>query len=187
MVRESSKAKKQALVEELLSHMSQNEVVFNRVATESIKIFESYDEEYAADMVSLLVDDVCELVRGEVPEELVRKCRTEMSLEVLGRGVVIGMNFFQRSVLDAIYADIGRTLIKEDFLGVEFRNIDYSIFFMFKIYQATQARIFLSLEAALDNNSRFDYVLFSLQILVFAFMIGLVKSFLRREKKQISS
>ena len=47
------------------------------------------------------------------------------------------MNFFQGSVLDAIYSDVDETLMKEDFLSVEFRNIDYSIFFMFKIYQAT--------------------------------------------------
>ena len=135
----------------------------------------------------MLVDSVCDLIKGDVPDELVWKCETELSLEVLERGLVIGMNFFQRSVLDAIYSDADRTLMKEDFLSVEFRNIDYSIFFMFKIYQATQARIFVSLEAALDNNSRFDYVLFSLQILVFAAMIGLVRSFVRKEKKQMSS
>ena len=187
IVRESSKAQKQMLVDELLAHMHQNEVVFNRVATESIRIFESYDEEYAGDMTNLLVDSVCELVRGEVPEELVSKCQTEMSLEVLGRGLVIGMNFFQRSVLDAIYADINHTLIKEDFLSVEFQNIDYSIFFMFKIYQATQARIFISLEAALDSNSRADYGLFCLQVLVFLVVIGCVRSLVRREKRAISS
>ena len=50
------------------------------MATESIKIFESYDEQYAGDMTSLLVDSVCELVEGEVPDELVRKCETELSL-----------------------------------------------------------------------------------------------------------
>ena len=90
------------------------------------------------------------------------------------------MNFFQRSVLDAIYSDVDETLMKEDFLSVEFRNIDYSIFFMFKIYQATQARIFVSLDEALEGNSTFDYVLFSLQILVFALVIGFTWLFVKR-------
>ena len=101
----------------------------------------------------MLVDSVCDLIKGDVPDELVRKCETQLSLEVLERGVVIGMNFFQRSVLEAIYSDADGTLMKEDFLSVELRNIDYSIFFMFKIYQATQARIFISLDEALEGNS----------------------------------
>ena len=128
----------------------------------------------------MLVDSVCDLIKGDVPDELVRKCETELSLEVLERGLVIGMNFFQRSVLDAIYSDADSTLMKEDFLSVEFRNIDYSIFFMFKIYQATQARIFISLDEALEGNSTFDYVLFSLQILVFALVIGFTWLFVKR-------
>ena len=97
------------------------------------------------------------------------------------------MNFFQRSVLDAIYADLDHTLIKEDFLSVEFKNIDYSIFFMFKIYQATQARIFISLNEAIQGNSKFDYVLFSLQILVFVVVIGFSWLFVKREKRAISN
>ena len=138
-------------------------------------------------MTSLLVDSVCDLIKGDVPDELVQKCESELSLEVLERGLVIGMNFFQRSVLDAIYSDADRTLMKEDFLSVEFRNIDYSIFFMFKIYQATQTRIFISLDEALEGNSTFDYVLFSLQILVFTLVIGFTWLFVKREKQNLSN
>ena len=34
-------------------------------------------------MTSLLVDSVCDLIKGDVPDDLVRKCETELSLEVL--------------------------------------------------------------------------------------------------------
>ena len=135
----------------------------------------------------MLVDSVCDLIKGDVPDELVQKCESELSLEVLERGLVIGMNFFQRSVLDAIYSEAEGTLMKEDFRSVEFQNIDYSIFFMFKIYQATQARIFISLDQALQGNSTFDYVLFSLQILVFALVVGFAWQFVKREKQNLSN
>ena len=100
---------------------------------------------------------------------------------------MIGMNFFQRTVLDAIYSDISHTLIKEHFLSVEFQNIDYSIFFMFKIYQAVQARIFISLEEALTNNSNFDFLLFSIQIFIYVLILGFIRFFVRQEKKNISN
>ena len=164
------------MIEELIANMKQNEVIFNRVASESIQIFASYDSTYSTDMIHLLTEDVCNLVRRNVPEELVHKCETELSLKLMDRGLVIGMNFFQRIVLDAIYADTKHELLREDFLKVEFANIDFSIFFMFKIYQATQARIFISLTQTLEANSTVDYVLFSLQIFVFVVIIGSVKS-----------
>ena len=67
LVKESSKERKQKLADELMASMKQNEVIFNHVATESIQIFDSYDSSYSTDMIHLLVDDVCDLVRGKVP------------------------------------------------------------------------------------------------------------------------
>ena len=60
---------------------------------------------------------------------------------MIEKGLVIGMNFFQRTVLDAIYAHENDDLSSQDFLNLKFKNVDYSIFYMFKMYQATQERI----------------------------------------------
>ena len=57
---------------------------------------------------------------------------------------------------------------------------------MFKIYQATQARIFISLDEALTSNSIFDYVFFSLQVFIYVLIIGFLRAFIKKEKKFIS-
>lgn len=57
---------------------------------------------------------------------------------------------------------------------------------MFKIYQATQARIFISLDEALTSNSIFDYVFFSLQVFIYVLIIGFLRVFIKKEKKFIS-
>ena len=49
------------------------------------------------------------------------------------------MNFFSRKVQNSIHALInGKEFTKDEFTGVEFREIDFSIIYMFKMYQGTQ-------------------------------------------------
>ena len=141
-----SPANLEALSDKLLESMDQSEIIFNAVATKSLEIFASYDQKYLGDMSNLLSNNLCELEKEVLPEFLIEKCFTEMRLEILQKGLVNSMNLFQRTVANAIYAMRKGEIDKEKLMGEKFKEIDYTIFYMFKMYQGTQERITLSLK-----------------------------------------
>lgn len=79
----------------------------------------------------------------------------------MNNGVITGMNFFTRRIKNLIYelknkfystyeqmkslSPKKKSYIQNLFNSLDFREIDQSLFFMFKMYQATQARIYESL------------------------------------------
>jgi hypothetical protein len=96
------------------------------------------------------------------------------------------MNFFTRRVREVIeelkqnyfasngpYNGMKRTIEREYVLellkSIDFREIDESMIFMFKMYQATQSRIYESLGQAIINIMDTSYLLVMVEI----FLLGL--------------
>jgi hypothetical protein len=86
---------------------------------------------------------------GYITDYQYEKCILELSNSTLSKGVVAGMVNFQRTLQTQIYSSLNKSYTNQEaievFNKIDFREIDESLFYMFKLYQATQAQIYLSL------------------------------------------
>ncbi len=87
------------------------------------------------------------------------KCKTYFEIYMIDNGVITAMNFFTRKVKEKIIEckdkfisfknkitnETEKAKIVDSFKEIDFREIDESIIYMFKMYQSTQSRIYLSL------------------------------------------
>jgi hypothetical protein len=171
--------------DELLESQMSVEVLFNKISVESLELFSNYDENYKSDFIDILITNICDLVERDVSKEQLENCRNDLKLSYITNGVITGMNFFTRRVREVIeelkqkyFASNGpigmkRTIEREYVLellkSIDFREIDESMIFMFKMYQATQSRIYESLGQAIINIMDTSYLF----VLAEIFLVGL--------------
>lgn len=99
---------------------------------------------------------------------------------MISDGVIMGMNFFTRKIKETVLAFKDKFSIEkkpsieeedevkmvETFRGLDFREIDESIIFMFKMYQATQSRIYLSLEKTIVSLIWFSVIIVAIEVTI---------------------
>jgi hypothetical protein len=85
------------------------------------------------------------------------------------------MNFFQRNAFEALnelqhkqYQNINKT---EYFMQNVFKDIDDSLFYMFRLYQATQARMYIGLNYSIDSSLYLLDILNILSTTILAFIL----------------
>lgn len=92
----------------------------------------------------------------------------------------MGMNFFTRKIKETVLAFKDKFSIEkkpsiqeedelkmvETFRELDFREIDESIIFMFKMYQATQSRIYLSLEKTIVSLIWFSVIIVAIEVTI---------------------
>lgn len=91
-------------------------------------------------------------------------------------GLVNSMTFFQRNAYEALKElqrrqseEVNKT---EYFTRKVFQDIDDSIFYMFRLYQATQARMYEGLNFSVSESLIFLDILNSCSVAVFVLLLG---------------
>ena len=134
------------ITREISTHLNQSEPVFTSKAKESLNIFASTDPAFGVDFNMLLVDDICSLTSWGFEEWGVDYCNFNFTYSIMELGLVNSMVFFQRNAYSALmelYSKQKESINKVDyFTSAVFRDIDDSLFYMFRLYQATQARMY---------------------------------------------
>lgn len=143
---------------EIAERLNQTEPVFTQVAKDSIDIF-SADPTFTSDFNNLLIKDVCQLTAWVFQPWQVLYCMYNFTTPVLQHGLVNSMTFFQRNAFAALTElqakqkqNINKTAY---FQQSVFKDIDDSIFYMFRLYQATQARMYQGLTYSVNNSLPF--------------------------------
>ena len=164
----------------LLESLEQNEVVFNKIALEAMTTFEEDDPKFLEEFSDLLIVDVCELTQQYFVEWEVEKCFNEMHNKMLEEGLMSAMTYFQRIVYQAVF-DLKKTGVEpeEYFKKKRFEDLDDYIIYMFKLYQATQARMNDGLVKTLNSRIDFLLILFALEISI---LLASLSAWLLEEK-----
>lgn len=167
-------------------HLNQTEPRFTKVAKDSVDLF-SGDPTFTKDFNDLLVVDSCKLTAFLFEPWQVYYCINNFTTPILSLGLVSGMTFFQRNAYNALsellakqHQNINKTAY---FMQDVFTDIDDSIFYMFRLYQATQDRMYKGLRYIV-NSSLFllDTInAFSTLILVFV-MFWWIKSYRTQQR-----
>lgn len=129
------------------------------------------------------------------------KCKTYFEIYMIDNGVITAMNFFTRKVKEKIIEcknkfisfknkiinETEKTKIVDSFKELDFREIDESIIYMFKMYQATQSRIYLSLEKTIKSLLDFAAIIVVAELIIIGLGYPIVLFLnLRNEKIELS-
>lgn len=182
----------QSLYDKLIGTLNQTETKFNSVANRLTTIFSTYDPDYQTNFVQSLVTSVCKLSAADLTPFENNKCLKEMTLNILDGGILISMNFFQRSVRTALedlklqYMGNAPKYQGDYFRQLDFVELDKMLIYMFKIYQLTQAVTYNSYIAVIETITT-TYL--QLTIAMTAFFIAVMLVWVRSinaQKKSLS-
>lgn len=101
-------------------------------------------------------------------------------------GLMDSMNFFQRVIKEIIIKSYEGRAARPEFVKQSYKNIDLSIFYAFKMYQGTQARITRSLEICLNDHFLKFMTVVIVEVLSFVALLGLIAWLYFEEKKKSS-
>ena len=141
----------QQFEKKLLDSLEQHQVIFNTVALEAMTTFEEDDPKFLEEFSDLLIVDVCQLTQEHFEQWEVYKCFHEMHNKMLEEGLMSSMTYFQRIVYQAVFDLKAGTEPEDYFKKKRFEDLDDYIIYMFKLYQATQARMNDGLIQTLNN------------------------------------
>jgi hypothetical protein len=144
------------ITREISVHLNQSEPIFTSKAKESLNIFAGTDPTFDDDFNNLLVQDICSLTSSLFEKWGVDYCRSNFTFSMMELGLVSSMTFFQRnaySSLMELYSRQAESINKVEYFTTDvFRDIDDSLFYMFRLYQATQARMYESLNYSISTS-----------------------------------
>lgn len=113
-------------------------------------LFQAYDSSFEQQFVSTLVSNICNLTDTELNDFMSEQCQN-MKHNMLDGGILISMTYFERNIREALislqsmYVTRTKPMYAGDyFQQTPFTECDKMLFYMFKIYQATQACIYNS-------------------------------------------
>ena len=105
-------------------------------------------------------------------------------------GVITGMNFYQRELATALYQFKNNDPATQDpeafFLQNRFQDIDDSIIYMFKMYQATQQRILISLSVLIQERMKFSLSCIIFESIIFLSILTAWTFMIVNHKKQLA-
>ena len=147
--------------------------MFAKTALEANRVFEVSDPLFKSDFTKQLINDVCELTKDLFKQREVDKCVNQMHYKMLNEGLISTMQFFQRIVYQAVF-DLRESLQtpEEYFRKNIFEDLDDYIFYMFRLYQATQARMNLGLVNTINRQITNLAFYSTAQILLFLSVLG---------------
>ena len=140
-------------------------------------MFTAIDSSFDNDFTNLLIQDICNLTASQFIPWQVDYCNNGTHFKTLSYGVNSGMNLMDRKTMQAYITLKANSSANatEYFTQNVYQDLDDYQYYMFRIYQATQTRMFKTMTDSIEKHGNtfntYSYVAICIVIFIDIFWI----------------